>query len=77
MAERSDLIRASEIGEYIYCARSWWLRRVLGYTPAGQARREHGVELHARHGRTVAASSILLWLGILLALVTLVLLVIW
>ncbi len=72
MARGPELIRASEIGEYVYCSRAWWMRRVLGYQPTGQARRDHGVMLHARHGRAVAASNMLVWLGIGLVVVTIV-----
>jgi hypothetical protein len=66
--ERPAIIRASEVGEYVYCARAWWLRRVAGLEPAGAERRERGTALHRRHGRAVAASQALLWLGVALAL---------
>jgi CRISPR/Cas system-associated exonuclease Cas4 (RecB family) len=63
--ERLALIRVSEIGEYAYCARAWWLRRVAGLEPTGHERRELGVVMHRRHGRAVAVSSLLLWVGAL------------
>lgn len=63
------MIRASEIGEYVYCARAWWLRRVVGEEPTGQAQREAGTLHHARHSRAVARSSQLLWVAGLLLLV--------
>lgn len=66
--ERRAIIRASEVGEYVFCARAWWLRRVAGLSPAGAERRERGSTLHQRHGAAVAASSALLWLGLALAL---------
>jgi CRISPR/Cas system-associated exonuclease Cas4 (RecB family) len=62
------IIRASEVGEYVYCARAWWLRRVAGLEPAGRERRELGTALHRRHGRAVAGSRALVMLGIALAL---------
>jgi CRISPR/Cas system-associated exonuclease Cas4 (RecB family) len=65
-------IRASEVGEYIYCARAWWLRRVAGEEPDGQARRDLGTRRHARHSRAVARSAALLWLAGLLLLAGLV-----
>lgn len=65
--ERLPIIRASEIGEYVYCARAWWLRRVAGLEPAGRERREYGTALHRRHGRVVAGSRVLLLVaGVLL-----------
>jgi CRISPR/Cas system-associated exonuclease Cas4 (RecB family) len=63
------MIRASEVGEYVYCARAWWLRRVAGEEPTGQARRDLGTIQHARHSRAVALSGGLLWLAGLLLLV--------
>ena len=58
------MIRASEVGEYVYCARAWWLRRVAGEEPEGQARREAGTAMHAAHGRGVALSGVALWAGL-------------
>ena len=67
--QRQPIIRASEVGEYVYCARAWWLRRVMGLEPAGSERRERGTVLHRRHGRAVAGSRALLLIGVTLALV--------
>ena len=67
--ERLPVIRASEVGEYVYCARAWWLRRVAGLEPAGSERRELGTAMHRRHGRAVAGSRALVALGVALALV--------
>jgi CRISPR/Cas system-associated exonuclease Cas4 (RecB family) len=71
--ERLPIIRASEVGEYVYCARAWWLRRVAGLEPAGHARREHGTVLHRRHGRAVAGSRALLLIAGALAIAGLLL----
>lgn len=65
--QRMPIIRASEVGEYVYCARAWWLRRVAGLEPIGYERRERGRVLHRRHGQTVVVSGALLWCGVLLA----------
>lgn len=64
--ERLAIIRASELGEYVYCARAWWLRRALGWEPAGRERREYGTALHRRHGRAVLGSRALITLMLLL-----------
>lgn len=69
------MIRASEIGEYVYCRRAWWLHQVVGEQPAGRERRDRGITLHARHGRTVRASQLLLVCGAGLAILALLLLV--
>jgi CRISPR/Cas system-associated exonuclease Cas4 (RecB family) len=69
------IIRASEVGEYIYCARAWWLRRVAGLEPAGRERRSRGVVLHRRYGQTVIASRLLLLIaGLLLGVALLLIL---
>lgn len=57
-------IRASEIAEYSFCAKAWWLRRVAGLKPRGAARRAAGVRHHARHGMLVRLSSFALWAGL-------------
>lgn len=69
-----SIIRASEVGEYVYCARAWWLRRVAGLEPAGRARRQAGVTMHTQHGRAIWGSQALLILAALLLLLGLVLL---
>ena len=71
--QRLPIIRASEMGEYVYCARAWWLRRVGGLEPAGRERREYGVTLHYRHGRAVAGSRALLMCAGLLVVLSLAL----
>jgi CRISPR/Cas system-associated exonuclease Cas4 (RecB family) len=50
-----DVIRASEIGQYAYCARAWWFARVLGYRSANQAAMQQGTAQHREHGRSVVA----------------------
>lgn len=55
-----QIIRASEVAEYVYCARAWWLRRVAGLEPTGWERRKQGTIQHARHGYAVQISSVLL-----------------
>ena len=53
MGERGKLIRASEVGEYVFCARAWRLR-LDGYEPtAGRRAREAGTAWHLRHGKSV------------------------
>lgn len=73
--ERLPIIRASEVGEYVYCAHAWWLRRVAGLEPAGRERRELGTVLHRRHGQAVAGSRMLVTLGVALVLVAALLII--
>ncbi len=82
MADSSSILRASEIGQYAYCARAWWLARVKGYPSANVAAMQRGTEGHRAHGRTVEAyhrwhriaiglialGGVLLLLGLLLGL---------
>ena len=71
MSERDEIIRASEIGMYAYCARAWWLGRVLGYRPHNVEEMAAGAEEHASHGQQVVSYH--RWRGLaylLLALAT-------
>lgn len=53
MKGRGKYLRASEVAEYVYCARAWRLR-VDGYEPAsGGARRAAGEAWHLAHGQTI------------------------
>ena len=58
------LIRASEVGEYVFCHRAWWLRTVEKLVPESQARLQAGVANHQRHGLRVTLSQALLLSGI-------------
>ena len=66
-------IRASELGEYLYCQRAWWLRRELGVASQNVRELQAGQQYHEAHGRLVwrarygrqMAAAVLL-LGILL-----------
>ncbi len=73
---RRPIIRASELGEYVYCRRAWWLRRVAELEPDHHERRERGTVLHERHGRAVASSQALVLLAGVLAIVAALLFVV-
>lgn len=71
-------IRASEIGEYLYCQRAWWYR-LQGEASANVQELALGTRQHARHGRGlqwVTAQRVLALLLILAALALLALQVI-
>jgi len=54
------VIRASEIGQYAYCARAWWLGSVQGRPSTHTQEMAAGEASHLRHGRGVRAS---LWMN--------------
>ncbi len=65
------LIRASEVGEYVFCHRAWWLRAVAGLTPEKRERLARGTRLHRSHGTRVALSRVLLLAGLVVLIVSL------
>jgi hypothetical protein len=54
MMRSHDPIRASELGDYVYCRRSWFLS-AQGVNPdlKQMRKRDAGVEYHQRHGEQV------------------------
>ncbi len=66
-------IRASEIGSYLYCRRSWWYR-LQGKESDNLADLAAGVELHRRHGRKVLTASLMRGLALVSLLAALMLL---
>lgn len=71
MASTDDVVRASELGQYDYCARAWWLGRVRGVKSENSAAMERGTAGHRAHGRAVAGARRLRWLGATLLLLSL------
>lgn len=63
-------IKASEIGEYLYCRRAWWFRQ-QGQASANQAALQAGGQAHAAHGRSLRLAGWLRWLALALALLAL------
>lgn len=48
---------ASELAEFAFCRKAWWLRHGLGYEPAERRRLDRGRAEHARWGRALRAAD--------------------
>lgn len=69
--------RASEIGEFVYCQRAWWLHHVVGHEPENRRARQAGAEAHATHSETVRTAHWLRHAAIGLIGLALLLLLLW
>jgi hypothetical protein len=58
--DRDRVIRASEVGAYVYCARAWWLGSVEGVRPDDVRRLQTGSTVHEKHGRQVILGHLLI-----------------
>jgi len=65
-------IRASELGEYEFCARAWWLGHVLGRERENMDELAAGRVRHVRHGRSVTLAALLQHIGLILILTAIV-----
>jgi len=72
-ASEDEIISASEIGQWTYCHRAWYLART-GAENRNTRALARGERAHARHSRTVARSHALRWIAILLILLAVLLL---
>ncbi len=72
--DKPRVIRASEVGQYKYCARAWWLGSVLGRPSANTRELAEGEVAHRRHGRAVWASRALTIATVALVVVALLVL---
>jgi len=71
----AQVIRASDLSQYKYCARAWWLGSVMGAPSANVREMQHGEATHKTHGRKVWASSALVIAAVVLAVLAIVLLI--
>jgi len=53
MPPEAPLLRASEIGQYVYCARAWWLGQVKGVPSAHREEMAAGKFSHLLHGKAI------------------------
>ena len=51
------IIRASEIGQYDFCAKAWWLGSIEGVPPSNLSQLQVGTAAHEEHGRQVKRAS--------------------
>ncbi|HSD83257.1 MAG TPA: hypothetical protein VLG46_05340 [Anaerolineae bacterium] len=72
------IIRASEIGQYDFCAKAWWLGSIEGVPPSNIHELQAGTTAHEQHGRQVrrasqlqAAALLLVGLGVIVLLLAL------
>ena len=63
-------IRASELGNFIFCRRAWWYQ-TQGVASRNQTELEGGNTFHRQHGREVMLSGLLRVLGWILLLAAL------
>lgn len=70
------VIRASDIGNYLYCRRAWWYRK-QGVLSENKAELAAGTDLHRRHGRKVLAAGLLRGAAMFLLLIAFVLLTVY
>ncbi len=77
MTGQDPVIRASEIGQYSYCARAWWLGRVKGFRSTNLAAMREGTKRHRAHGRLVERYHLLRQAAIFLIALAVVALIAW
>jgi len=54
------VIRASELGQYSFCAKAWWLGSMDGVPSANVREMDAGTSAHEQHGQAVQIS---VWLN--------------
>ncbi len=71
------VIGASELSEYVFCRRAWWLRRVQGVVPANETELRAGEQLHVRHGGLVRTAAWMHFGGYTLVLLAILIAGLW
>ena len=71
------MLTASEIGEYAYCRRSWWLHKVKGIDPRNAKELDEGTKAHVSHGRKVRWYTYAQQIALALLFLAVLLFLIW
>jgi len=71
------LIKASEIGEYVYCNRAWWLRRNYDVRPQNVRELKAGTVYHEKHGGQVRQAALIKRLALVFLFLAVSVLVFW
>jgi 3-mercaptopyruvate sulfurtransferase SseA len=77
VSREDDVLRASEVGQYAYCARAWWLARVKGHRSINVAALDRGSTRHRAHGRTVEGYYLLRRVALVFILLAAAVLLAW
>ena len=77
MSPRGKRIAASEIGQYAYCARAWWLGVVKKLEPVHLQAMDAGTAAHERHGWQVVLARGIGKLALIVLGVAILLLLSW
>ena len=73
---RAPIIRASDLGLYVFCARAWRLKSE-GYESQNRAEMAAGTRAHQGHGARIAIYDLARRLSLALFALALVLLALW
>lgn len=71
------VIKASEIGEYVYCNRAWWLRRTYDVRPQNIQELRQGTAYHQKHGGQVRQAVLIKRLALVFLILAASVLVFW
>ena len=58
MSQDKRVIRASEIGEYVFCRRAWWYHYIVGLASSNQEKMQAGTAKHVEHGQQVQRADL-------------------
>ncbi len=73
MPKDRSLVRASDIGAWVFCNRAWWLANVKKVTPQNTEQLDAGTRAHRKHGQSLRRSAQLQRLGFFLLAVAMLL----
>jgi hypothetical protein len=70
------IIRASELGTYVFCNRAWWYQ-LQGYEPDDREALIKGKQYHEQHSNRVTSAGCLLVAAYGLVLIAIITTIIW